>query len=81
MNTQYAVALLEGHLAKEYELPEIIQGALDHLKALDLPKPVAVKKKRKMTKEQREKNLATLAKMRETMRQKRDAAKALKIAA
>jgi hypothetical protein len=83
MNMLYQVALLEGYLAKDYDLPPNIQGAIDYLKALDQSKEVA-KKKRKMTKEQRIQNAANLEKGRAVRKKNLEDAKkaeALKLAA
>ena len=68
MNTLYNVAIIEGYLSQHAELPQTVREALKSLKEEANPKPVEVapKKKRRMSKEWREKNRANLAKMRET---------------
>jgi hypothetical protein len=89
MNTLYAVAVLEGYLSQHHPLPPMIHEALSLLKEEHqqkiAPEGTSVattkRKKLKLTKEQREKQLHQLARMREAMKQKREAQNSAKRAA
>lgn len=70
MSPLYDIAILAGYLANQGELPEIVKQAIGNLKNLALAQSALTpaKKKRKMasfTPEQRERQLANLAAMRD----------------
>jgi hypothetical protein len=89
MNTLYAVAVLEGYLSQHDPLPPMVQQALTLLKdkhQTEIAPGIASatikkKKKHKLTKEQRERQLAQLARMRDLAMQKREAQKSVQRAA
>jgi len=89
MKPFYAVAILEGYLSQHHPLPPMVQQALETLKAehpaTTVPEATAETttkhKRRKMTKEQRERNSAQLARMRDIAKKNREARNAIKHAA
>jgi len=81
MKPFYAVAVLEGYLSQHHPLPPMIQQALEALKPQETAETTRKPKRWKMTKEQRERNSAQLARMRDIAKKNREARNAIKHAA
>jgi hypothetical protein len=82
MNALYHIGIIEGFLGQHPQLPRNVQDAIEYLKEANASRTVEpvqpIKKKRKprLTAEQRQKQLAQLAKMREKVQANREARKA-----
>lgn len=72
MNALYHIAILEGYLSQHSELPRNVQDAITFFKQSSIQAPIAEPKKKKrkyrMSPEQKSKQIAQLAQMREKYR-------------